>query len=156
MKGSPGVIATLNDRLAAEHAGIVQYISHQAVCENWGYQKLSKYIMGRAKEEMKHVGMLMDRILFLEGVPTLINVGTVEIGSDVGEMFINDQTREAEAIAGYTESIDIAIANKDFATRALLEAILNDESEHINVIEANVSQISMMGLDNYLPVQIEG
>jgi len=155
MKGSEKVIAMLNERLAAEHAGIVQYATHAAMCENWGYSKLSAYIMTRAKEEMKHAGMLLDRILFLEGVPTLINVGNVEIGEDVANMFLNDQKQEFSAITGYTDGVEIAVEAKDFATRKLMELILEEENEHMNVVEANIAQIIQMGIGNYLPVQIE-
>jgi bacterioferritin len=155
MKGSQAVIDMLNDRLAAEHAGIVQYVTHSAMCENWGYEKLAKYILNRAKEEMKHAGMVLDRILFLEGVPTLINVGVIEIAEDVTQMFTFDQMQEMSAIAGYTEAIEIAVEYKDFATRKLMELILDDENEHENIIESNLSQISQMGIQNYLPVNIE-
>lgn len=156
MKGDPKVIAMLNSRLEAEHAGIVQYVTHAAMCENWGYKKLSTYIMNRAKEEMKHAGMLLDRILFLEGTPTLINVGSVAIGENVGEMFINDRSQEMNAIGGYTEAIDVAVECKDYATRKLMELILDDENNHMNVIEGNISQIRQMGIEEYLPVQIGG
>lgn len=154
MKGDPKIIAFLNERLAAEHAGIVQYVTHSAMCENWGYEKLSTYILARAKEEMKHAGMLLDRILFLEGVPELINVGTVTIASDVGQMFEFDHVTEVDAIAGYAEGIDLAVECKDFATRKMLELILDEEDKHLNVIENNISQIDQMGIANYLPVQI--
>jgi len=156
MKGSVAVIEMLNERLAAEHAGIVQYVTHGAMCVNWGYEKLAKYILGRAKEEMKHAGMLLDRILFLEGIPTLINVGAVEIATDVTGMFLCDQKQEISAIEGYTEAIDIAVQYKDFTTRKLMELILEDENDHENVIESNLQQISDVGLANYLPVNIEG
>lgn len=154
MKGSDKVIASLNARLASEHAAIVQYITHSAMCENWGYERLSKYLKGRAFEEMKHAGMLMDRILFLEGIPVLINVGTVEIGENIVNMFLFDKQREVEAIEGYTESVDTAVEYKDFATRKLVELILEEENAHMNVIESNITQIIQMGIDNYLPIQI--
>ena len=155
MKGDPKVVAMLNTRLASEHAGIVQYITHSAMCENWGYDKLADYIKNRAKEEMKHAGMLLDRILFLEGTPTFVNIGTVEIADNVGEMFLFDQRREVEAISGYTDGVDVAIECKDFTTRKLMEMILEAENDHVNVIEANITQIVQMGIENYLPVQIE-
>jgi len=99
--------------------------------------------------------MLLDRILFLEGVPTLINVGNVEIGEDVANMFLNDQKQEFSAITGYTDGVEIAVEAKDFATRKLMELILEEENEHMNVVEANIAQIIQMGIGNYLPVQIE-
>lgn len=156
MRGNDKVIAMLNDRLASEHAGIVQYVTHAAMCDNWGYEKLAKYILSRAKEEMKHAGMLLDRILFLEGVPTLINVGNVEIATNVGEMFLFDQKQELAAIIGYTDGVEISVECKDFATRKLMELILDEENNHINIIEGNIAQITQMGIEEYLPVQIEG
>jgi bacterioferritin len=154
MKGDERVIKTLNNRLAAEHAGIVQYVTHASMVANWGYNKLAEYIMNRAKEEMKHAHQLLERILFLEGVPALIEIGNVEIGENVGEMFLFDQRQELDAIVGYTTSIDIAVECKDFATRKMLEEIIESENAHMNIIESNISQITSIGLENYLPVQI--
>lgn len=154
MKGDPKIISMLNARLESEHAGIVQYVTHESKCSNWGYSQLAEYILNRAKQEMRHAAMVMDRILFLEGEPTLINVGTVEIGSNVGEIFLLDQKREIEAIEGYTEGVDIAISCKDFATRDLMEKILIEEQSHLNDIESNIVQITNSGIANYLVAKI--
>lgn len=155
MKGSPEVIAMLNTRLAEEHAAIAQYATHSGVCENWGYKKLAAYIKGRAVQEMKHAGMLLDRILFLEGFPDLINLAPVNVGSSVLEMFPVDKEAELAAIAGYAEGIMLSMKNNDVGTMCLLQCILQDEEKHLDEIEQNIAQITQMGIEEYLPVQIE-
>ena len=156
MKGSSKVIAKLNELLASEHSAIVQYSVHARMCENWGYSKLVEYITERMNQEREHAQELIDRILFLEGIPLFENIDTVNVGNTVLEMFPNDQTSEITAIEGYTDGIDVAIAEKDFTTRALFEHILGEEQAHLNAIESNITQIIQMGIDNYLPIQIGG
>jgi bacterioferritin len=101
-----------------------------------------------------HAQELMDRILFLEGVPLFANIDPVNVGNTVLEMFPNDQASEITAIMSYTEGIEIAVAEKDYATRALLEHILVEEENHLNDIESNITQIINSGIDDYLVVQI--
>jgi bacterioferritin len=154
MKGDPKVIAKLNSLLASEHSAIVQYGVHARMCENWGYSKLADYITERMNQEREHAQELIDRILFLEGVPLFENIDAVHVGSTVLEMFPNDQTSEITAITAYTEGIELAVAEKDYTTRALLEHILGEEQEHLSEIEANIVQITNSGIDNYLVVKI--
>lgn len=156
MKGNPEVIAMLNSRLAEEHTAIVQYVTHAAMCENWGYAKLAGYLNGRAQEEMKHVSMVMDRILFLDGLPNLPALGDVHTGDTVEAMFEMDHAAEVIAIAGYTEGVDVALQFKDYGTRDLMEKLILEEDRHLNDIEAAMAQIAQMGIGNYLPAQIEG
>jgi len=156
MKGSPVVIAYLNTLLASEHSAIVQYSIHARMALNFGYSKLADYITDRMNQEREHAQELIDRILFLEGVPMFENMDAVNVGSTVLEMFPNDQTSEVTAINLYTEGIAIAVVEKDFTTRALLEHILGEEEKHLNDIETNIAQIIQMGIENYLPVQIGG
>jgi bacterioferritin len=156
MKGDPEIIAMLNARLADEHAGIVQYVTHAGMLDNWGYARLAAYILDRAKSEMRHAGLVLDRILFLDGTPDLAIIHAVNIGADVEEMFANDQDKELTAIAGYTEGVDLAVKLKDFGTRDLMEKILIEEDDHLNVIEGNITQIGQIGINSYLAVQIEG
>jgi bacterioferritin len=154
MKGSPVVIAYLNTLLASEHAAIVQYTTHARMCENWGYGKLVEYITERMNQEKEHAQELMDRILFLDGVPLFEKIDAVNVGSTVLEMFPNDQTSEITAINLYTEGVCIAVVEKDFTTKILLEHILGEEEKHLNDIESNIAQIINSGIDNYLIVQI--
>jgi len=153
MKGSKAVIDELNARLAGELTGITQYVTHSAMCSNWGYGELAKYIMGRAREEMGHADLLIDRILFLEGMPN-IRLNHVVIGEDVKEMMEVDRDTEKEGIDGYTKSIIVCFNEKDHGTRQLFEQILNDEERHIDKIEEQLSQISQMKIENYLTEQI--
>lgn len=153
MKGNSTVIAELNSRLSEECTAVVQYITHSQMCENWGYSDLASYIKRRAIEEMKHSEMLIERILFLEGTPS-ITLGEVFIGEDVAEMHDNDRDAEADAIAAYNNSIKVCIENNDFGTRKLLENILSDEEAHISKIEEQIVQIDQMTLQNYLVEQI--
>jgi len=156
MKGSDKVISKLNSLLASEHSAIVQYTVHAREMANFGYEKLTEYITERMNQEKEHAQELIDRILFLEGIPLFENIDAVNVGSTVLEIFPNDQASEITAITGYTEGIEIAVAEKDFTTRALLEHILGEEEKHLSDIESNIYQITQMGIDNYLPVQIEG
>lgn len=154
MKGHPKIIAMLNLRLSEEHAAIQQYSVHAAMCGNWGYSRLAAYFSDRAKEEIHHANELMGRILFLEGTPDFVDMTTVKIGENVVDMFLADQEAEIAAIAAFTESIDISVTLKDYGTRNLMEHLLTEEDAHLDVIEANISQITQMGIDNYLPVQM--
>jgi bacterioferritin len=156
MKGDPKVIAKLNSLLASEHSAIVQYSTHARMVANWGYSKLVDYITERMNQEREHAQELIDRILFLEGVPLFENIDAVNVGSTVLEMFPNDQTSEITAITAYTEGIELAAAEKDYTTRALLEHILGEEQKHLNDIESNIYQITQSGVDNYLIAQIGG
>jgi bacterioferritin len=153
MKGSPKVLKTLNSRLADELTAVNQYMVHAEVCDNWGYSKLHEMIQKRAIEEMKHAEKLIGRIIFLEGKPIVSELGTLHIGADVPKMFANDHNAESVAITGYNASILVCGDEKDYATREILESILNDEDRHIDVIESVTDQISHMGIQVFLSTQ---
>jgi bacterioferritin len=155
MKGNKKIIETLNTRLGEELTAIHQYVVHSQMVENWGYSKLSKYIMDRAKDEMRHAEMLMERIVFLEGAPDTTKLGPIAIGPKVPDMFKNDHSSEVTAIKNYNESIKLAVAEGDNGTREILESILRDEEGHIDAIEANLSQLEQMGTQIYLAEQLE-
>lgn len=156
MRGNPEIITMLNERLAEEHAAVQQYSAHAAMSANWGYKKLTEYLLKRASEEVEHSKELMDRILFLEGTPDVTKMGIVEIGETVSDMFLMDKEAELIAVAGYTELIELANSNKDFGTRKLAEHILEEEENHVNEIESNISQITQAGIGPYLAMQIGG
>ena len=155
MKGSPKVIAVLNDLLSHELTAVSQYIVHSEICENWGYEKLGGVIQKRAVEEMKHAEKLIARILFLEGRPTVSELQKFHINTEIPKMFGADHVLEEEAIKGYNEGIVICGNAKDFATREILEHILNDEDRHIDDIEAVSDQINQMGLQVFLSIQVK-
>src|SRR5665647_231826 len=154
MKGNPKLIETLNGQLTDELTAINQYIVHAEMCDNWGYGKLHDHFEKRAIDEMKHTGMLIARILFLDGTPIVTKLNPIHIGSDVPKMFQNDHAAEEVAIAGYNAAIKVAGDAKDFATREILEHILNDEDAHIDAIEENQDQIGQMTIGIYLSTKI--
>jgi bacterioferritin len=154
MKGDPKVIDVLNSLLADELTAINQYMVHSEMCDNWGYEKLHKSIEKRAIDEMKHAEKLIARILFLEGIPIVSKLNEIHIGPDVPKMFGNDHNAEADAIKNYNSAISTCGEARDFATREILEHILNEEDAHIDNIEAVQDEISQMGIQVYLSTQL--
>jgi bacterioferritin len=154
MKGDPKVIDTLNALLADELTAINQYIVHAEMADNWGYSKLHEHFEKRARDEMKHAERLIGRIIFLDGRPVVSNLNPLHIGAEVPAQFKNDHDAEATAIAAYNKAIVVAGAAADYATREVLEGILNDEDRHIDEIEEHLDQIDHMGLPLFLSVQV--
>jgi bacterioferritin len=154
MKGDSKVIDVLNSLLADELTAVNQYIVHSEMCANWGYEKLHTVIEKRAIDEMKHAEKLIARIIFLEGLPIVSKLNDIHIGQDVPKMFGNDHVAEADAIKSYNAGIVVCGEAKDFATREILESILNDEDRHIDDIEAVQDEIGQMGIGVFLSTQI--
>jgi bacterioferritin len=154
MKGEKTLIDTLNSLLADELTAINQYMVHSEMCANWGYGKLHKNIETRAITEMRHAEKLIERILFLEGVPVVSELRKMKIGADVPQMFASDHTFEANAIKAYNAGIKLAGDVRDFATREVLESILQDEDKHIDGIEEIQDEIAQMGLPIFLTTQV--
>ncbi len=155
MKGNEKLINTLNALLADELTAINQYMVHSEMCDDWGYEKLHKHFEKRAIDEMKHAEKLIGRILFLEGIPTVTKLNKINIGEDVVKQLKYDHQAEEEAIKAYNEAIILAGDVKDYATRDLLQDILNDEDGHIDGIEELQSQIEQMGLQVFLTTQVK-
>lgn len=156
MKGNPEIITMLNDRLAEEHAAIVQYATHERMCLHCGYVKLAAYLKDRKESELEHANELIDRILYLGGNPMFAEIGEVFVEDKVMNQFEVDGKSELNAIAGYTEGINLCNANNDFGTRKLLERILEEEEQHLNDVESHMERISQMGIETYLSTQVEG
>jgi bacterioferritin len=152
MKGDIKVIEVLNSLLADELTAVNQYIVHSEMCANWGYEKLHKAIEKRAIEEMKHAEKLIARIIFLEGIPIVSKL--IHIGPDVPRMFGNDHVAEADAIKNYNAGILVCGEARDFATREIMESILNDEDRHIDGIEAIQDEIGQMSIQVFLSTQV--
>ncbi len=153
MKGSAKVIEFLNSLLADELTAINQYMVHAEMSDNWGYGKLHDLIQKRAIDEMKHAEKLIGRIIFLEGTPIVSNLKQLHIGADVPKMFTNDHDAESDAIKAYNAAIVVCADEKDYATREILESILNDEDKHIDGIEVVQDQITQMGTQIFLSTQ---
>ena len=155
MKGNDKLIETLNSLLADELTAINQYMVHSEMCDNWGYEKLHKHFEKRAIDEMKHAEKLIGRILFLEGLPIVSNLGKITIGSDVTKMLESDRLAEMGAIKAYNDAIKLAGDVSDYATREVLESILKDEDDHMDGIEELQSQIEQMSLQVFLTTQVK-
>jgi bacterioferritin len=154
MKGDSKVLDVLNGLLADELTAVNQYMVHSEMCDNWGCDKLHKVIEKRAIDEMKHAERLIARIIFLEGIPIVSKLNDINIGADVPKMFGNDHTAEADAIKSYNAGIVVCGTAKDFATREILESILNDEDKHIDGIEAVQDEVAQMGIQIFLSTQV--
>jgi len=154
MKGSDIVLKALNDQLADELTAVNQYMVHAGMCENWGYEKLHQKIEKRAIDEMKHAEKLINRILFLNGTPTVSKLNKVSIGAKVEIQLANDLAAEVDAIATYNTAIKTCVSEADNGTRELFESILKDEEDHLDWLEAQLDQIDQMGIQNYLVEQL--
>ena len=154
MKGNAQLLQTLNGLLADELGAINQYMVHAEMVENWGYGKLNKMIRARAITEMKHAETLIERMLFLEGVPVVDKLSAIHIGSDVPKQFDNDLGAEMGAIRSYNAAIKLAQDVGDNATKEILDSILKDEDAHVDEIETQQDQIKQMGLPQYLNIQV--
>ena len=152
MKGDASVIALLNQVLKAELTAINQYFLHAEMCENWGYRKLSDYIKKQSIGEMRHAEVLLERILFLDGVPTMEPL-KLKVGSSVKDMIEADLKLEVSAVAQYNAAVQIATEQKDNGSRDLLVVLLKDEESHVDWLEAQVHQINEMGYERYLSMQ---
>lgn len=155
MKGNDKLIETLNSLLSDELTAINQYMVHSEMCENWGYTKLHKQSEKRAIDEMKHAEKLIERILFLEGIPIVSNYRKISIGADVPKQIENDRVSETGAIKSYNDAIKLAGDVGDYATRDILKNILNDEDKHVDDLEELQDQIRDMTLPIFLTTQTE-
>lgn len=155
MKGHPKVIETLNDLLADELTAIVQYIAQAELMANWGYKKLHKILMDRAKTEMRHAEKHIERIIFLEGKITGIKFKEMEIGEDPESILKISRDSERYAVEAYNNAISLCQELKDNGTREILESILKDEESHLELVESQLEQIKQIGLENFLSTQTD-
>ncbi|MEW6239549.1 MAG: bacterioferritin [Chloroflexota bacterium] len=153
MKGDEKLIKVLNELLADELTAISQYMVHSEMCDNWGYEKLHKAIEKQAIDEMHHAEWLIQRILFLEGMPVVSKLNAMKIGKNVMEMVSNDQEAELGAIKAYNAGIALAGEVGDQSTADLLTTILKMEEGHHDWAGKQRAQIEQMGLENYLSNQ---
>ena len=156
MKGNEQVIALLNDILKAELTAINQYFLHAEMCENWGYKKLASVGRKESIEEMRHAEALMERILYLDGTPTMNELFLLRVGRNVKEQIQNDLQLEYEAVARLNKGVQICVDANDNGSRELVVKILTDEEHHIDYLEAQLHVIQEVGIENYLAQQIEG
>jgi bacterioferritin len=154
MKGNPKVIAQLNHALREELTAINQYFVHAEMCENWGYDRLSKYIKKQSIDEMKHAESLIERIFFLDGTPSMEPLA-LSVGQNVKAMIESDLKLELGAVVLYNEAVRIAADEKDNGSRDLFVKLLKDEEEHVDWLEAQLHQIAEIGYERYLTTQTD-
>ena len=154
MKGDPEVIQVLNDVLCAELTAINQYFIHAMMCDNWRLKRLAKHMREESIGEMKHAEDVIDRILYLDGVPNMQKYMKINVGKTVPEQFAADLEVEYQAVPRLNKGVEVARAHGDNGTRALLEKILADEEEHVDWLEAQLGLIKEMGAENYLAQQM--
>ena len=154
MRGDAEVLDALNEILTSELTAINQYFIHYKMCQNWGYKRLAKKKREESIEEMKHADKVIERILFLDGVPNMQRLSPVSVGEDPIEQHKLDLQLELDAYKRLNDAIALCVASADNGTRDLLEGILREEEESIDWHEAQLHLVQEVGAQNYLSQQI--
>ncbi|WP_380184806.1 bacterioferritin [Kalamiella sp. sgz302252] len=155
MKGDAKIISHLNKLLGNELVAINQYFLHARMFKNWGLTRLNDIEYHESIDEMKHADKYIERILFLEGLPNLQDLGKLRIGEDVEEILRSDLTLELEGARDLREAIAYADQVHDYVSRDMMIAILEDEEHHIDFLETELELIGKIGVPNYLQSQIK-
>ena len=156
VKAGKEIIDALNEVLTAELTAVNQYFLHAKMFENWGYTRLHKQVRAESIDEMKHADLLIERILYLEGIPNVQKLGRIRIGETPREMLQSDMGLEEEAIPRLNGFIQLAREQNDNGTRHLLESILVSEEGHLDWLEAQLGLMDQLGDNAYLAEQITG
>jgi bacterioferritin len=154
MQGDPDILAALNEILSSELAAINQYFIHYKMLENWHYGRLAKKKREESIEEMKHADRIIERILYLDGVPNMQRLAPVKVGEEPVEMHKLDLGLEREAVARLNKAIALCLAKQEAGTRELLEDLLEDEEDSIDWLEAQLKQVDDIGRERYLSEQM--
>jgi bacterioferritin len=154
MKGDAKIIDALNGGLTIELTAINQYFCQAKMCKNWGYLRLGKKHYEESLGEMKHADMIIERILFLEGVPEIARYDVIRVGTNAKEQLENDLALEMRGVKTYNEAITLAVQLKDNGSRELMNEILVDSEEHVDWLEEQLNLIATVGLERYLAEQI--
>jgi bacterioferritin len=155
MKGSTKVIEQLNVALSSELTAIAQYMVQAEMCQNWGYKRLGELTKKRAIEEMHHAESLIERILYLDGMPGVKVALTPQIGENVKQHLELDLKDELEAVVTYNAAVKVCDQEGDAGTRELFEHLIKDEERHADFLEAQLHDINEVGIGNYLAQQMK-
>lgn len=153
MRGDKRTIEWLNKALKAELTAINQYFLHSRMLKDWGVSKLAKKEYEESIEEMNHADTIIERILFLGGLPNLQDLGKLYIGETVEEILQCDMKLEEMAVPMYRDAVEHCEAVRDYGTRDILQAILIEEEEHVDFLETQFDLIKQMGIQNYIQLQ---
>ena len=155
MKGDTKVIEFLNRVLRNELTAINQYFLHSRIFKDWGLTALGDYEFQESVDEMKHADQLIERILFLEGLPNMQDIGKLRIGEHTQEMLASDLALEMEAIPDLREAIEYCESCRDYVSRDLFDSILDSEEGHVDWLETQLDLISRVGIENYQQSQMK-
>ena len=154
MKGDPQIIEWLNQALKAELTAINQYFLHSRMYEDWGFDRLAKKLYQESIEEMQHADLIIKRILLLEGLPNLQDLGRLRIGETPKEALECDLALELDAVPMYRDAVEYAEKCRDYVSRDLFQSILDDEEHHVDWIETQLNLIEKIGEKNYFQTQM--
>jgi bacterioferritin len=155
MKGSSEVITQLNEVLKGEVTAVNQYFLHASMCKNWGYLRLYQKIYEESLEEMRHAQRLIDRLLFLEGMPALAQPLSVHVGQDLKDMLERDLQLESSTLPPLKRGVTLCLEQGDTGTRELLEHLIVEGEAHLEWLEAQLHLIAAIGLENYAAQQMQ-
>ncbi|MCL1058294.1 bacterioferritin [Shewanella gelidimarina] len=155
MKGQPKVISQLNKVLTSELTAINQYFLHARMFKNWGLGELNEKAYKKSIQDMKHADKVIERILFLEGLPNLQQLDKIRIGEHSQEMLECDKVMLEEQLVSLREAIALCEQSADYVSRDMLEDLLEDEEEHLDWLEAQLELISLTGIQNYLQSKMD-
>lgn len=154
MQGDAEIIELLNEVLTAELTAINQYFVHSKMCANWGYDRLAEHGRHESIDEMKHADLVIDRVIYFDGVPNMQRLFPLRVGETVAEQLENDLELEYAAVERLNRGIAACVAKGDNGTRELLAEILVSEEDHIDWIETQQETIRQIGIENYLAQQV--
>jgi bacterioferritin len=149
MRGNEKVIARLNAALSSELTAVVQYITQSEMCQNWGYKRLAQRTKARAIEEMKHAEGLIERIIFLDEVPSVDVALKPQLGRNVQQQMEIDVNDEHDAVRQYNQAVKVCVEAGDGGSRVLFQQMIKDEERHVDYLEAQLHSIEEMGIANY-------
>jgi bacterioferritin len=155
MQGQPEIIEFLNEALTAELTAVNQYFGHSRMLSNWGYKRLADHARDESMDEMKHADALIERIIFLEGMPNLQRLGSVRLGEDPVEQLRLDLEVEVEAVDRFNRGIALAVELGDNGTRELLADMLTSEEDHVDWLETQLDAVGRLGEQLYLSEQLK-